>query len=563
MSEQTVSEHKRFDNLVTILIASTAIWVAITAYFQNYSANLSDQARRRAQQFAIESTKREVNGVIQYSYDWQGAYQTWYELDLQITAAEQNGDTAAVHRYESLQQNIIPLSKMLGSQYFEPTSGSLDTYKYESESYLVESTRLAEIYLAESISGNFTDNIADSLIVQITLLTVALSLYGLSLALSGRVRWLFVIVGSGIVGFCVVWMGWSLYQINNRPNVNRTAIQAYAEGVGLAYQYRSDEAIAKFTEAIQQNPYYAKAYYQRGMSYYDLGDINQAIAEVEEARLQGLGDDVSLNWNLGWMYYLTGQYDKAIETNERILSTRPEIIGMRMNQALNYLAIADLSQAQAQYDLLIKEVEKQVSEAKSRQAEPSASLWYYMDAASLDLLSLIAELEGNPKYWHQAPPANMVAGDHSAIRDFANQKIKELKEITIALEYTGQLPTGQQSMQVSPFKFGEITSYTEDDFIETFESFGNNTLAYGEESFSIQFDYEGPATNQIIWRVYINGREEPALRRVFTQDISPNGTYYQTFGFGYTNVFILRDGEYLIELYIDNQLAQSGVLQVR
>lgn len=562
MSEQTLHDQKRFDKLVTILIASVAIWVSITAYFQNYAANLSDQARRRAQQFSIEATKREINGVIQFSYDWQAAYQSWYELDLQITAAEQNGDTAAVERYEILQQNIIPLSKLLGPQYFDPNSGGLDTLKYESESYLVEATRLSETYLAESELGNFIDNTADALIVQITLLTVSLSLYGLSLALSGRVRWLFVIVGSGIVGFCMVWMGWSLIEILGRPSVSHTAITAYAEGVGLAYQYRHDEAIAKFTQAIQEDSFYEKAYYQRAMEYYALGDINKAISEIEEARARGL-DDVNLNWNLGWMYYLTGQYDKAIETNERILSTRPEVIGMRMNQALNYLAMGDLTQAQNQYDLLIQEVQKQVSDAKQRNSEPSASLWYYMDAASLDLASLIAELEGSPKDWHQSPPANMVAGDHSAIRDFSNQKIKELKEITIALEYTGQLPTGQQNMQVGPLVFGNIISYTDDGFIETFEPFSGNRLAFGEKTFTVQFDYEGPATQQIIWRVYVNGYENPSLRKIFDQDISSGGNWYQTFGFGYTNIFILSDGEYLIELYIDNQLVQSGVLQIR
>lgn len=561
MSEQNSSEHKRFDNLVTILIASVAIWVAITAYFQNYAANISDQARRRAQNYSIEATKREINGVIQYSYEWQGAYQTWYELDLQVTSAEQSEDTATAQRYESLQENIVPLSKLLGPQYFDPASGSLDAYKFESESYLVEATRLSETYLAEAALGNFTDNIADSLIVQITLLTVALSLYGLSLALSGRVRWLFVIVGSGIVGFCMLWMGWSLYQITTRPSVNHTAIEAYAEGIGLAYQFRNDEAIAKFSESIVQNPGYAKAYYQRGMAYYALGDTDKAIVEIEEARRIGL-DDVSLNWNLGWMYYLTGQFDKAIETNERILSKRPDVIGMRMNQALNYLAMGDLAQAKTQYDLLTQEVEKQVSDARQQNLEPSASLWYYMDAASLDLASLIAELEGHTKPWHQSPRAEMVAGDHSAIRDFANVKIKELKEITIALEYTAQLPTNQQEMQVSPFVFGNITSYNEEGFIETFEPFASNILEYGAKTFDVQFDYKGPATKQIIWRVYINGREEPTLRRVFEQDISPSGTYYQSFGFGYTNIFILRDGEYLLELYIDNQLVQSGVLQI-
>ena len=129
---------------------------AITAFFQNYAANISDQARRRAQQYAIESTKKEINGVVQFSYDWQAAYQVWQELSWQITAAEQSGDTKAAERYRALQETIIPLSKMLGPQYFDPEVGYPDTYKYEAESYLVESTRLSETYLAESELGNFT-----------------------------------------------------------------------------------------------------------------------------------------------------------------------------------------------------------------------------------------------------------------------------------------------------------------------------------------------------------------------------------------------------------------------
>ena len=199
MRTETRNE-QRFESMVTVMIASVAIWVAITVYFQNYAANLSDQARRRAQQYSIEATKREINGVIQFSYEWQGAFQTWEELSWQITAAEQNGDTKAAERYRKMQERIVSLSNMLGPQYFDPTVGWPEYSKYEAESYLIESTRLSETYLAEAELGNATDSTADALIVQITLLTVALSLFGLSMALKGRVRWLFIILGSGIVG---------------------------------------------------------------------------------------------------------------------------------------------------------------------------------------------------------------------------------------------------------------------------------------------------------------------------------------------------------------------------
>ena len=553
---------QRFENMVTILIASVAIWVAITAYFQNYASNISDQARRRAQQHSIEATKREVTGVIQFSYEWQGAFQTWKELDWQIVAADQNGDTAAVERYTKLQERIVSLSKLLGPDYFDPNVGWPESSKYESDSYLVESTRLSETYLAESDLGNFTDNTADALIVQITLLTVSLSLYGLSMALKGRTRWLFIIVGSGIVMICVLWLGWSMLELLVRPEVNHQAIQSYAEGVGLQYQGLYKEAINKFTLAIFENPDYAKAYYERGLSYYDLGEMETAISEMELAREKGL-DDTTLNWNLGWIYYLTGQYDKAIETNERILGSQPEVLGMRMNQAISYLSKGDFENSRAQYDLLIEEAQRQVDEAHQNNAEPSASLWYYMDAGALDLQNLVDEMDGNHKDWTQAPTPDLVNGDQAAIREFALQQMKRIKESTVSLEYTGKLPSAGSTMQVTSFVVGKITGQDDQGLITGFEPAENNIIPFGDDSFTVEFTYTGTPPSQLLWKVYVNGYEDQSLRILSNEDLSSGDTWYRTFGYQYTNVFMLASGEYTVELYADNILVKSGTFSVQ
>lgn len=557
----TKTADQRFDNLVTILIASVAIWVAITAYFQNYASNISDHARRSAQQYSIEATKKEVNGNIQFSYEWQGAFQTWRELSWQITAAEQEGDTAAVQRYQKMQDRIEALSKMLGPEYFDPSVGWPESYKYESEAYLVESTRLSETYLAESELGNFTSATADALIVQITLLTVSLSLYGLSLALKGRVRWLFVAVGSGIVAFCVLWLGWSMLELLIRPEVDAEAITAYAEGTGLAYQGLYEESIEKYSLAITENPYYAKAYYQRGLSYYDLGDLDTAIAEMESAREQGL-DDISLNWNLGWTYYLTGRYDEAIRTNDRVLSAHPEVLGVRMNQAISYLAMGDLTRSQEQYDLLIQEAERQVNEARQSGSEPPASLWVYMDAGALDLQNLLDTLENNPKEWTQSPAASLINGDHNAIRNFANEQMKRIKESTVSLEYPLPLPSVQEVMLVQQFTFGQVTGKDQQGFITEFVPASNSIIPFGEKSFSVEFTYAGQAPQQMIWKVYVNGTEDQSLRILANDDISTGSTWYRTFGYDYTNVFILSEGEYTVELYADHKLVQRGTFYV-
>jgi len=561
MSVESQKE-ERFEKMVTVMIASVAIWVAITAYFQNYASNLSDGARRRAQENSIAATKKEVTGSIQFSYEWQGAYQTYSEIGWQIVAAQQNGDEAAVERYTKLQDKIVFLSQMMQPEYFSKSNGFPDTYKFESDTYLVESTRLSETYLAEADLGNVTDNTADALTVQITLLTVTLSLYGLSMALSGRVRWLFVTVGSSIVVFCMLWLGWSMLELWIRPEVNSQAINAYAEGIGLSYQGRHDDAIEKFTEAIEADPYYGKAYYERGLSYYSMDDLETAITEIEFARSNGY-DDSNVNWNLGWLYYITGRFPQAIETNDRILVDHPEILGMRMNQAISYLAMGDIPNAQEQYDFLMAEARNQVNEARAKGEEPSASLWYYMDAGAIDLQNLIDTLDDNTKQWTAAPPQNTISGDKKAIRQFAEQQMIRIKESVVALEYTGELPTATEVMSTSKFTIGRVTDTDADGFITGFEPAENSIIPFGDNSFTVEFTYTGPAPNQIVWKIYVNGFEDQSLRSVSNEDISNGDTWYRTFGYDYTNVFILAQGEYVVELYADNRLVNRAYFTVQ
>jgi tetratricopeptide (TPR) repeat protein len=556
-TEQQKKSDERFNKMITMLIATVAIWVAITVYFQNYASNISAQARRRAQENAIAATKKELNGTIQFSYQWQGALQTWREIGWQIIAAEQEGDTAAVERYTKLQERIAALSDLLSPNYFDPAVGQPDTGKYESETYLVESTRLNEIYVAESELGRATDETADSLVAQITLLTVSLSLYGLSTTLKGGVRWLFVIIGSGIVGLCMVWLSWSMIELLARPEVNHTAINAYSEGVGLYYQQKYDEAIAKFSFAIAEKSDYGKAYYERGFANFDKNNIAAAIQDFEAAREAGL-DDINTNGNLGWAYYLNGQFPQAIEADQRVIALDPRVLGVRMNEALTYLAMGDIPRSQQQYDLFIQETERQVDEAHQNNTEPSASLWFYMEAGATDLQNLIDQLSNKPKLPTEAPATAMIQGDHDAIRNFAYQQMIRIKEANTALEYTGQLPVSQEVMQVQPFAFGQITERNEEGLVTSFESSPNASFPNQTKSVTVEYSYSGPPPKQMIWKLYFNGVEDQSLRVISNHDIGSGSLWYQTFGYNYTSVFVFTPGEFVVELYADSKLAQSG-----
>src|SRR6185503_10098387 len=62
-----------------------------------------------------------------------------------------------------------------------------------------------------------------------------------------------------------------------------------------------------------------------------------AVSDYKDAQSQGL-DDASSNWNLGWVYYLMGDFDNAIAADQRALQQDPSLFGVRSNLGLAYLA---------------------------------------------------------------------------------------------------------------------------------------------------------------------------------------------------------------------------------
>ena len=565
---------ERFNKWVTMLIASVAIWVAITVFFQNYASNSAEQARRRAQENAIASTKEQLNGEIQFNYQFYGAYQTWSEINAQITAAQEEGDTEAEDRYKKLQERVAKVSRLLGSDYFPSDylspnlqHTSPDQWKYQADDYLVKYTSLNEKYIAESEFAQATDKTADDLVVQITLLTVSLSLYGLSVTLKGKVRWLFVIIGSGIVGVCVLWLTVSLVLFAMRPDVNdaaiKAAIAAYSEGVGLAYQGESAKAIAQFDTAIAAKPDYGRAYSERAAAYLDIYDYSSAIENYETARKTGF-DDALTNGNLGWAYYLNGQFEKSIEASQRAMKQSDSYkIGIHANEALAYLGMGDMSNSKKQYDALLEETQQQVNEAHSNKTEPPAYTWYFLDASATDLQNLIDQLGYGDNSVVGAPPVESIPGDHEALRSFAFQQMIRLKEANTALEVNGQLPTAYEVMKIESFSFGQITEKDDQGFVTKFEAAPDFTFAKWTKSFTVEYSYSGPTPTQMIWKVYVNGYEYISLRKVVpSSEICSGPICYKTFGSEYVSGF-LPNGDYVVELYADSRLVQTGTFTVK
>ena len=104
-------------------------------------------------------------------------------------------------------------------------------------------------------------------------------------------------------------------------------------GVEFQNRWQPKEAIAEFDEAIRLNPDYAYAYYNRGLAYFDLGQLERAIQDYDEV-IHLYPVYAEAYYNRGFAYRPLGKKTEAI-TNFKVfitLTENPEWIEMVSQQ---------------------------------------------------------------------------------------------------------------------------------------------------------------------------------------------------------------------------------------
>ena len=95
--------------------------------------------------------------------------------------------------------------------------------------------------------------------------------------------------------------------------------------------------------------YYFKGYklQPNGLARYDLNDVRDSVKSYEMAL--SFGEDPYLYGNLGWGYYLLGDYSSSIESSLHALALKPELNYVRMNLGIAYLTKGDYELAFSSY----------------------------------------------------------------------------------------------------------------------------------------------------------------------------------------------------------------------
>ena len=108
--------------------------------------------------------------------------------------------------------------------------------------------------------------------------------------------------------------------------------------LGLAYGEDIAKAIQSFEKVIKINPYYAAAYYNLGFAYYIQGNFAIAI-QMYEKTIELDPDYAKAYYNLGFAYYIQGNFAIAIQMYEKTIELNPNNVNAYYNLGNIYGAL--------------------------------------------------------------------------------------------------------------------------------------------------------------------------------------------------------------------------------
>jgi tetratricopeptide (TPR) repeat protein len=587
--EEEEEKEEPFKRIITILIATVALIASVVAYLQSDAANESGSANRNVQQYSLQALGESTYGASEMSYNFNTVAQAWKQLDILAQSADRHGDTAAAKRYRDAQDAVKTQSSIFDPKYFNPDTQSVpDQYAYAADLYQERSVNLRERSVVQLDLHSIWDGKANAYIAHLTLLAIALALFGLALAAASFVRYIFAGAGVLMVLATIVWT--TTVYTSPVHSISESAIDSYSQGVGQEQAGNYTDALASFTDALQQEPGYVNSMYERANTYFSqatsaysagnsselAGDTDGANSSYQEyadklqlaltdylAAQKAGKDDSYTGWNLGWTYYLLGDLDNAIGADRHVLDKDPNIVPVRLNLGLALLSQGKYEDAEAEYNTAIARTFDQIQDALDRGTTVSSDFWYYLDASVADLDNLIDRIDATDYYFTMAPPQDKIADPDNTAPE-AVDVIYKLRNKISEFEYlakNGRMPAETEATAtVDSFTFGAtVTGYADEQTGTDFPS--------GTKSVKAYYTYTGIEPGQTVsFKIYNNYQRYPEYDYTITDwPNEESGDRWITVTDpydAYSEAYDLGSGLWTIEMYVDDNLVQRGFFYI-
>lgn len=579
-----------FKRAITILVATVALIASIVAYLQSDSSNQSRTANRNVHQYSLQSLGQTTYGASEMSYNFNTVAQAWKQLDILAQSADRHNDPNAAKRYRDAQAALRTESSIFDPKYFDPNTDVLpNDVAFAADLYQERSINLGERAAVQLDLNSLWGGKANAYIAHLTLLAIALALFGLSLAASSFVRYIFATAGIAMVLGTIAWT--TTVYLEPVHTISTSVIDSYSQGAGQERAGNYNDAIASFNDALRQEPDYVSALYERANTYFsqatdayaaghashDLGKeedaktsfqlytdkLRLALTDYLAAQKEGK-DDTYTGWNLGWTYYLLGDLDNAIASDKHVLEMNPYVIGVRLNLGLALLAQGKYQDAEVEYNTAIARTYDLIQSALDKGKTVSSDFWYYLDASVADLDNLIDRIDATDYSFTMAPPQDKIADPTNTI-DEAVSVIYKLRDKIAAFEYlvkNGQMPADVTvTADITSFTFGATgTGMPQEQTGTTFPS--------GTKSVKAYYTYSGIHKGQTVsFKIYNNYYRYPEYDYIVDNWPNPESgdrwiTVTDPYD-AYSEAYSLGSGIWTIEMYVDNDLVQRGFFYIQ
>lgn len=527
----------RFNRLSAFAIAVITAIAAIIGYLQNDAGAKDDRANRDSKRYSVQALGRQVSGQARVNFDYYGVYQSFSEFELQDGEGEDKV-------YGEMAEAIRKLSPLLNGVYYDAKAREADVARYEADTYLVETTQLSQMFKAAAVVKDGWDYKSNTYIVHLTLLAVALFLWGLAATIAGpSTRGLFAVAGTIVALWATVWAGMLWARPVYDMRTAGTAIQDYAQAFGL--EHRADdatkgasalrqEALKKLDSALGAAPEYQDALLLRAQIRTEEGQSEPAAQDLQKV-LALDPNNAEAHALLAGVYYDLGKFDQALASIQAARLLKSDEAWFILDTALIQLAAGQEEPAKASVKEAIDMVAARIAEAAQKKEEPPSDLLEALSDAAADFEEL-----GEKK--------KVKAGEEIAA---------QLASAEMALEYTGKLPGPKPAAKIGELTFTETSDDGKQDKPAA-EEFGDHVT-----QISTHFEYSGMKDGQsVIFRTYRDGVEDTSWRVIEDWEGGPEGEYEQILSPGYTDTFTFEPGEYLVEVYVDYHFAGAGSFKV-
>jgi len=181
-------------------------------------------------------------------------------------------------------------------------------------------------------------------------------------------------------------ISWFIKKNEQSQKYGRKAYENYERGY-LSYKSGNfEEAVNYFKSSILANFDFKEPHYYLALSYYQIGDLDNSISQWEEVikidsfdntakhflnnclEEKKYGRETLKHFNIGYDYYLKGEYDKAIEEFNRSLDYNPEFEEARQFLSRSYYQLNQMDE--------YREERKKTTELKVSGKEENAEEHY-------------------------------------------------------------------------------------------------------------------------------------------------------------------------------------------